>query len=139
MLIKINGQVIENTSVQSLSVYSEEETFRMKVRTKMKELFPKAVSVSALLGVLNMAGQALAASGAVSLADRMLPLIHMVQDLALPAAIVVSSWGLIEVIIGNIESGKEKLKYSVIGFIGMFLVPEIFYAIRDAFSKSLGH
>jgi hypothetical protein len=135
MRIKMNGILIEDTAVQPFAVMSEKSMLE-NARQKMKELFPKAVTASAFLGALNMAGQALASTG--GFADRLLPLIHMVQDLALPAAIVVSSWGLIEVIIGNIASGKEKLKYSIIGFLGMFLIPEVFYAIKEAFQRGAG-
>lgn len=65
--------------------------------------------------------------------DKLQPLIDILQDLALPIGIIVSLWGLIEIIIGNLPSGKEKIKYAIIGFLGFFIIPEIFYTIREVF------
>lgn len=78
---------------------------------------------------------AVAAPAIHGLADKLIPLLHMVQDFALPVGIIVSSWGLIEMIMGNIESGKHKMKWAIIGYIGMFLIPQVFYAIHDAFAN----
>lgn len=115
----------------------------------IKAFFTKiGVPVSVAIGALNAAGKTYAsaitdkaqdvavmaqAGGLHSLGDRLMPIIKMVQDLALPVGIVVASWGMIEMILGNIESGKHKMKWAIIGFCGMFLIPEVFFAIRDAF------
>lgn len=93
-----------------------------------------AVPVSIGLGYTGMTLRAFASTG-VNLAEKLTPLISIVQDLALPVGIVVASWGLIEIIMGNLESGKHKLKYSVIGFVGMFIIPQVFYSIKEAFGQ----
>jgi putative heme degradation protein len=66
---------------------------------------------------------------------RLAPLLHMFQEIALPVGIIVSTWGLVEIIMGNVDVGKTKLKWSIVCYIGIFLIPELFYAIHDAFSK----
>lgn len=105
----------------------------IKLTEKIDKFMKKyAVPISTFIGFLNMAKPVLA--GTSKIAERLLPLISMVQDLALPIGIVVASWGLIEVIIGQ-PSGKEKIKYAIIGYVGMFLIPELFYAVRDAFAQ----
>lgn len=78
-----------------------------------------------------------ATSTGAGIASSLMPLINMIRDLALPVGIAVSSWGLIEIMIGNVPSGKQKLKFSIIGFIGMYIIPTIFYAIRDGFGTSI--
>ncbi|MNN48316.1 hypothetical protein D3C81_1627880 [compost metagenome] len=127
-----------------------ELTPEAKLERRIDKFFKRAaVPTSALVGVLAELGQFYAeqvheavavfayeeAVHSIALADRMRPLIHMLQDIAMPIGITVSLWGLIEVMMGNIESGKSKLKWAIIGFIGMFLIPEVFYAIRDAFQR----
>ena len=57
----------------------------------------------------------------------------MVQDLALPVGIIVSIWGMVEMIIGS-PGWKQKLKFAVIGYISMFIIPTFFVAIHNAFS-----
>lgn len=91
-----------------------------------------AIPASFGLGALSTAKMAFAA-GTESIGEKLKPLIQIVQDLALPVGIVVASWGLLEVIMGNFPSGKEKIKYALIGFVGMFIIPEVFYAISSAF------
>lgn len=71
-------------------------------------------------------------NGKIDLVDKLYPLIELVQDLALPVGIVVSTWGLLEYMIGN-PAGKDKIKGAVVGFIGIFIIPSVFYAIRGAF------
>lgn len=126
-----------------------------KVERQIDAFFKKiGIPVAAGIGILTAAGHAFKAHATsafsvqaatavatagktavhMGLGERLMPLIHMVQELALPIGIVVASWGMIEMIMGNIDAGKHKLKWAIIGFCGMFLIPEIFFAIRDAFS-----
>ena len=108
----------------------EQPDFDKKVDKFFKKYaIPAAVSV----GILNVATQVSAMGNTDVIATKMMPIIKMIQDLALPIGILVASWGLIEVIIGNFPAGKEKIKYAVIGFMGMFIIPEVFYTIRDIF------
>lgn len=88
---------------------------------------------TAMASLKQMAVPAMAAAKTSGLWAHFLPLVHMVQDFALPVGVIVATWGLIEIIIGNVASGKEKLKYSIIGYIGIFIIPMIFEAIRAAF------
>lgn len=83
------------------------------------------------LGILNVANTAFASTDTIG--EKLKPLLQILQDLALPLGIIVASWGLIEIILGNFPQGREKIKYAVVGFVGMFIIPEIFYTIRDVF------
>lgn len=101
---------------------------------KVNRVFKRYVIPNATaIGIINMAQTAYA--GTDSIGDKLMPLLRMLQDLALPLGIIVASWGLIEIILGNFPQGKEKIKYAIIGFVGMFVIPEVFYTIRDVFSR----
>lgn len=101
---------------------------------KVDNFFKKfAVPASVAVGAWNISSKAFAA--ATDIGAKMKPLLEIIQDLALPVGIIVASWGLIEIIMGNYPGGKEKIKYALIGFVGMFVIPEIFYTIKDAFRQ----
>ena len=99
--------------------------------TLFKCMIPKPVLAAAVVVASEIPKVAAGTSG---LGDRLLPLLNMVQDLSLPVGIVVASWGLIDIIVGN-PQGKDKIKNAIIGYVGMFLIPEVFYGIHAAFSK----
>lgn len=126
MKVTINGQALAMEVTQQLPLINEQEVILKKVQ----DVGRKFTVGSVAYGLLTAANTVLAATG--DPASRIQPLIHLLQDLALPVGIIVATWGLIEIIIGN-PSGKQKIKYSVFGYAGIFLIPEIFYAIRDAF------
>lgn len=85
------------------------------------------------LGVPEAMGGGAATIKGMGLAAALQPVIAMLQELALPVGIGMAIWGLIEVIIGN-PGGKDKLKWSLIGYAGVFVVPFFFFQIRNAFS-----
>ena len=92
-----------------------------------------AVPGAVAVGMLNVTTPTFAATSDIT--EKLTPLMGMLQDLALPLGIIVASWGLIEIILGNFPQGKEKIKYSVVGFVGIFAIPEVFYTIRDIFAN----
>jgi hypothetical protein len=75
---------------------------------------------------------AVATAGAqhVDFFHKLLPLIHVIQDFALPIGIIVSTWGMIEFMIGN-PGGKQKIKMAIVGFSGIYLIPYIFVTLKD--------
>lgn len=159
--IKVSGKMYDGSTRSKVVLDGSRRTFPMDWREIDPELFrehsfetllkkfftriavPFAVGMSMLStagkvladAASNNAPQAVEAMSSLSgLGSGIMPLIHMVQDFALPVGIVVSSWGLIEMMMGNIEAGKHKMKWAIIGFIGMFLIPDVFYTIHDAFA-----
>jgi hypothetical protein len=60
------------------------------------------------------------------------PLVDIAQQFAFPVALIVATWGLIDYILGNPE-GKTKIKSSLIGYIGVYVIPFIFEAIKRSF------
>lgn len=129
MIVKINGAVLEEPKVDVAPILEYESIIK-----KLDKIGERIMKSSFVVASLTMGKTAFAASAAAGLADKLMPLIHLLQDFALPVGIGMATWGLIEVMIGN-PAGKQKIKSSVIGFIGIFLIPTIFYAIRDAFGK----
>lgn len=133
MKIKINGVLIEDTA-EIQQIYNPLEITEMenKIKKHVQKFGKIMIPAAAFIGALNMATQAFAAPLETSLTEALNPLIQMVQDLAFPVGIVVASWGLIEVMVGQ-PNGKQKIKLSLIGYIGMYLIPTLFRAIRDGF------
>lgn len=109
----------------------ESENVDEKINKFIKKWgIPSAVATS----IMNVANNVHAKmENTDKIGDKLQPLIDILQDLALPIGIIVSLWGLIEIIVGNLPSGKEKIKYAIIGFLGFFIIPEVFYTIREVF------
>jgi len=91
--------------------------------------------ISAMTGQYSVANQAVpvAAKTYMGIAPALQPVISMLQELALPVGIGMAIWGLIEIIIGN-PGGKNKIKYAMLGYIGVFVIPYFFYQIKGALS-----
>jgi len=138
MIVRINGQEIA-MECPSVAVHVEGLHYdgALKVSKTVDKLAKILVPASAALGWLNVATNAFAAApGAASttagLVSRLSPLINLVQDLALPIGIIVASWGLIEIMLGN-PAGKQKIKSAIISYVGVFVIPFLFYEIHHAF------
>lgn len=67
----------------------------------------------------------------INLMQQLLPIVHLIQDLALPVAIVIGCWACIEWIVGS-PAWKHKLKGSIIGLVGIYLIPFLYQAIGSA-------
>lgn len=137
MIVKINGKDFKRyeNGIDVTPVIIN-EVIPNELDVKVDNIFRKyIIPTSTGIGLFLIGDTVFAEDGTKmdGLADKLMPLIKMIQDLALPIGIGVATWGLIEVIIGNFGSGKNKIKYAIIGFAGMFVIPEIFYAIRSAF------
>ena len=93
--------------------------------------------ISAVTGQYSVAATTqavpVAATTYMGIAPALQPVISMLQELALPVGIGMAIWGLIEIIIGN-PGGKDKLKYAMLGYIGVFVIPYFFYQIKGALS-----
>jgi hypothetical protein len=141
MKVSVGGVIVQEApAVQSKSM--------QEVVEKVTSFGKVALPLSLGAGVLNSLSSAKAAVVAFSskstllattgnavavgtgLADKLQPLIHLVQDLALPVGICTATWGVIEVMLGN-PAGTRKIKNSVIGFVAIFIIPYVFYAVRD--------
>lgn len=138
-----DGYFMENGLVTAPALFQYDPARNMEAfLDKLKDIMQWAVPLTAVTSAMNaFTSRALAAAPEAVVATaktsalwvKFQPLIHMVQDFALPVGVIVATWGLIEIIMGNRPSGKEKLKYSIIGYIGIFVIPMVFEAIRAAF------
>jgi uncharacterized membrane protein YuzA (DUF378 family) len=109
------------------------EVINKNVNKVFKFTLPATTAVAFLKATATKAMASttvLATAGHVDFFKRLLPLIHVIQDFALPVGIIVSTWGMIEFMIGN-PGGKQKIKYSILGFAGIYLIPFIFVTLRD--------
>ena len=77
-------------------------------------------------------GAVMAAAPVGGLTGKLWPLVDRLQEFGLAAAIAVSLWGLCRVIMGD-PSGKQQIWQAIIGFTGLFIIPEVFFSIWEAF------
>lgn len=140
MKLKINGEYVsEYKDGVDIAEVRIREIKQNELNDKTKKIFKNGViPVAVACGYTNISRSVLLATSEeiaknINLADRVMPLIHMLQEFALPVSIGVATWGLVEIIMGNYNSGKTKLKHAIIGFAGIFFIPEVFFSIRNAF------
>jgi len=72
------------------------------------------------------------AAAVPGLTGKLWPLIDRLQEFGLAAAIAVSLWGLCRVIMGD-PGGKQVIWQALIGFVGLFIIPEVFISVWGAF------
>ena len=90
----------------------------------------KKIASSAVKALPRITGLMAAAPVDDPLIRRMWPLIERMQDFGLVVGICFGIWGLYMVIIGNPE-GKTKIIQALLGFVGLYVIPEAFLAIRE--------
>lgn len=147
MLLKINGVPFKNFAEEA-PVFPVLES-EIKAKELVKKVGKFTVPASISLGIMNLKSAALAAiqnptlpvtntDMSEGLIRGIWPLIDMLQAFAFPVGVGVAIWGIIEVIATGSPAGFKKIKYAVIGYIGVFLIPFAFNQIRIAFS-AMGH
>ena len=65
----------------------------------------------------------------IDIMSKMMPLVHVLQDIALPISLIVATWGCIEWIIGT-PGWKQKVKGAIIGFVTIYALPYIFITLK---------
>jgi hypothetical protein len=114
---------------------------KRQLEQKVYRIGKKVVSAAVVMGIINttvmiasaaVTGTPIAPVGIEHVLD---PLIHMVQSFGVPVGIAVSSWGGIEIMMGNKDGGMRKIKYALLGFVAMFIVPYIFYVLDKGLAK----
>lgn len=90
----------------------------------------RKIASSAVKTLPRITGLMAAAPVDDPLIRRMWPLIERMQDFGLVVGICFGIWGLYMVIIGNPE-GKTKIIQALLGFVGLYVIPEAFLAIRE--------
>lgn len=132
LIIKVNGRVLEEpgqTTVlpKAIIIKGNAGPFRLKKLRRAILTFTVGLSVASRSSAVLAA-----AAPTQNIITGLMPIVQMIQDLAFPVGLGVGIWGLIEYIMDN-PAGKEKVKRAVIGYIGIFVLPSIFLAIRNAF------
>jgi len=127
LIIRINGQELALDHAPALVCSG------MKIpppTNRFREWISAALeAVRRTMAGMLMAGAVIPASG---LEGRLWPLISRMQDFGLFIGIGFGLWGVYMIMVGNPE-GKNKLIQALVGFIGLYIVPEAFMSIRDAF------
>lgn len=130
MIVRVNGRELTLEPAPAMELSGPEVATSTK---RLRELAVAALDTlrkaSANLGSLVFAATALPED---NLTQRLWPLIGRMQDFGLFIGIGFGLWGVYMIMVGNPE-GKQKLIQALIGFIGLYIVPEAFMAIRDAF------
>jgi len=121
-------------------IYLKENIVNEKFREGISWILPISVSVGLAKAFAFKGPMVASVSGVanavptigrhVDLFQKLMPLIHIIQDIALPVAIIVASWGCVEWMIGQ-PGYKQKLKSAVIGYGALFMIPFLFTTIRD--------
>jgi len=92
-----------------------------RVESILKKLLPPS---GAMLAAAPVGGE---------LVTKLWPLVGKLQQFGLAVGIAMSLWGLCRFIMGD-PSGKKLIGDAIIGFIGLFVIPEVFFAIWGAFN-----
>ncbi|MFB5192709.1 hypothetical protein [Alicyclobacillus fastidiosus] len=83
-----------------------------------------AAKLSALFaGVFASPGVAFAGTTQPDIRDAFDPVIHMLQDMALPVASIVLAWACLQAMIGHPAQAVDKAKWAVLGYLAMKYVP----------------
>ena len=124
MLVKINGRILPRVRVSV--VYTTRTDFTLclanKVANSAVNALPRVVGLMAAVPVDD--------PHKPKQIPTMWPLIERMQDFGLIVGICFGLWGLYMVIIGNPE-GKNKIIQALLGFVGLYVIPEAFLAIRE--------
>ncbi len=128
MIIRINRRVWEPAVVPEPMAALTVSDWRKRVLTAMdrveaviKKLLPPP---GVMLAVAPVGGD---------LVQKLWPLVGKLQEFGLAVGIGMSLWGLCRIIMGD-PSGKQQIWQSIIGFVGLFMLPEVFFAIWEAFN-----
>lgn len=129
MIIRINGRVVYPEPVFELpkSIPSiVDRNWRERVLGWMDKI--EAI----IKGWLLPPGAVLAAAPVGGLAGKLWPLVDKMQEFGLAVGVAMALWGLCRVIMGD-PSGKTQIWQAIIGFVGLYVIPEVFLAIKNAF------
>lgn len=129
MIIKVNGRIWEPVPVLATAPMpvSAPVGLRRRMLTTMDQ-------VEDVLKKLLPAGGMLAVAPPMNgPTAKLWPLIDQLQLFALWAGIAVSLWGGCRFILGD-PGGKQVIGQALLGFIGLFVIPELFLAIYHAFN-----
>lgn len=127
MIIRINGRIVYPKPAPVMAVpVPAASGWRDNVLRWMDQV------ESAIKRLLPPPGAMLGAAPIGGLTGKLWPIIERLQEFGLAAAIAVSLWGLCRVIMGD-PSGKQTIWQALIGFIGLFIIPEVFFSVWSAF------
>ena len=135
LIIRINGQeIVEQGEVTALPIPKAPTVpTGAGMYPRLKRIRRAVPPATVGLSVVSRSSAVFAAAAPTqNIITGLMPIVQMIQDLAFPVGLGVGIWGLIEYIMDN-PAGKEKVKRAVIGYIGIFVLPSIFLAIRNAF------
>ncbi len=128
MIVRINGRIWEPATLPEPAAVITITNWRQQVLAVMDQ-------VEAVIKKLLPPPGAMLAAAPVGgdLVVKLWPLVGKLQEFGLAVGIGMSLWGLCRIIMGD-PSGKQQIWQSIIGFVGLFVLPEVFFAIWGAFN-----
>ena len=128
LIIKINNVLLENWNKEIIIVND-------KVNVKVNNLYNYNSNINKNIKKINstiniiMAGGALVSGDLSGLDD----IIKLLQEFSYYIGMGYCLWGCIEYSM-DVPSGATKMKRAITGFIGVYIIPIIFKAIKNALS-----
>ncbi|WP_206922811.1 hypothetical protein [Alicyclobacillus suci] len=93
------------------------------VRTDSVTQHSVAKLCALLAGAIAAPSVACAGTPQPDIKDAFDPVIHMLQDMALPVASIVLAWACLQAMIGHPAQAVDKAKWAVLGYLAMRYVP----------------
>ena len=126
MVITINGVLIENwNKIEIYNEFNQKSIIKSKNITKYNIKKPNIIDITKLIMT----------SGALVTGDfsGLEAIIKLLQQFSYYVGLGYGLWGVIEYTMDN-PAGGTKVKRAVTGYIGIYVLPIIFKAIRDSLS-----
>ena len=129
MIIKINNVLLEDWNKKIIIVNDKIDIKnKSKLYSYNSNIDKNIKNINLTINIL-MAGTALASGDLSGLED----IIKLLQDFSYYIGMGYCLWGCIEYSMDN-PSGTTKMKRAITGFIGVYIIPIVFKAIKRALS-----
>ena len=129
MIIKINNILLEDWNKKIIIVNDKIDIKNKSKLYSYNNNIDKNIKTINLTFNILMAGTALASGDLSGLED----IIKLLQDFSYYIGMGYCLWGCIEYSM-DVPSGTTKMKRAITGFIGVYIIPIIFKAIKKALS-----
>ncbi|MGI6226906.1 MAG: hypothetical protein ACOYJ1_11695 [Peptococcales bacterium] len=140
MLVRINGSILNLDPVENNAGTLDNNNFYIpcsnsvleRVIKECKEFFEYAGKMALKYSTYVYAGALVPPVGSTGLTEKLWPLLGRIQEFGLWASIAMGLWCCCRILMGD-SGGKEMIWQTLLGFLGLFILPEIFLGIWKAF------
>ena len=128
MIIKINNILLEDWNKENIIVNDKSNTKSNNLYSYNSNVNKNIKKINSTINII-MAGGALVSGDLSGLDD----IIKLLQEFSYYIGMGYCLWGCIEYSMDN-PSGTTKMKRAITGFIGVYIIPIVFKAIKRALS-----